>query len=87
MKIYQTIDFETDCKKDSTFLKRLEKAFPKFFEIWGELIENEMEKGYSHIVEEDYVIGIDCTTEEHYYVWFQARCEEQVIDGEGEMLI
>lgn len=89
---YQEIDFETNCVKVSTFLRRLGKKYPKFSEVWGEFIEDcilnympttRTPHYYNELVEDNFVIGIDMETEGHFYVWFQARCKEQVIDGEG----
>ena len=83
---YQAIDFETNCVKVSTFLRRLGKKYPKFAEVWGEHIEYfcNSKNGYSHeVIEDNYVLGVDAETDGHFYVWFQARCKDQIIDGEG----
>lgn len=89
--IYQTIEFETDCKRVSTFLKRLSKKYPKFAYLWSEHIESGLlpymkEMGlqyYTDVVEDAYVIGLDCDIENHFYVWFQARSKENIVVGEG----
>ena len=83
---YQEIDFETNCVKVSTFLRRLGKKYPKFTEVWGEHIEYvcNSKNGYYHeVIEDNYVLGVDAETYGHFYVWFQARCKDQIIDGEG----
>ena len=83
---YQTIDFETNCVKVSTFLKRLGKKYPKFTNTWGETIEygcNTNDGYYLEVVENNYVVGVDASTDGYFYVWFQARCKDQIIDGEG----
>ena len=83
---YQEIDFETNCVKVSTFLRRLGKKYPKFTEVWGEHIEYvcNSKNGYYHeVIEDNYVLGVDAETDGHFYVWFQARCKDQIIDGEG----
>ena len=84
--IYQIIEFETNCVKANTFLKRLGKKYPKFTEVWGELVEYgcNSNNGYYHeVIEDNYVLGVDAETEDRFYVWFQARCKDQIIDGEG----
>lgn len=88
--IYQTIDFETDCKRVSTLLRRMAKKYPEFTKIWGEWVEhvyfNIMPENHTQYYvekEQDYVIGLDCEVDGHFYVWFQARDEYQVFEGEG----
>lgn len=87
--IYQTIDFETDCKRVSTLLRRMAKQYPEFTKIWGEWVEhafyNIMRENHAQYMEkeQDYVIGLDCSVDGHFYVWFQALNEYQVVESEG----
>lgn len=85
---YQSIDFDTNCVKVSTFLRRLGKKYPKFTKVWGEVIEygcNTNDGYYHEVVEDNYVLGVDAETDGHFYVWYQARCKDQIIDGEGNI--
>lgn len=81
MKRYQEIEFTRHCRNTNAFLKKLQKNYPKFFEIWGEKIEYNLNQGTTSEIELDcgYILHT-INEEDFYYVCFIATNECQVIE-------
>ena len=45
MKRLQEIEFETDCKKLTTALRRFQKKYPEVYNVWGEFLKWMIETG------------------------------------------
>lgn len=81
MERYQEIEFETHCKRLNTFLNRLQKKYPNFFEVWGELIEYNINHGKECEIEPEcgYILHT-INDDDYYFVCFIATKKNQVID-------
>ena len=80
MKRYQEIEVERHCKNQKAFMKKLKQKYPKFFEVWGELIEYQLNQGNTldMSLEAGYILNT-INDEDYYYVCFIALNEQQVI--------
>ena len=83
MKRLQEVEFTTRCKNLSTFLARLEKRHPKFYEIWGDVVAYNISNGVEEYKDLDvgYILHT-INDDDYFYVCFIATKPEQVIDGE-----
>lgn len=80
MKRYQVIEFERHCRNLDAFLKKLQKKYPNFYEVWGEHIEYNINHGRNCEIENDcgYILHA-INDEDFYYVCFIATNEGQII--------
>ena len=80
MKCYQEIEIQRHCKNQKNFMKNLEKKYPKFFEVWRDHIEYQLNQGNTLDIslEAGYILHT-INDEDFYYVCFIALNEQQAI--------